>query len=130
MSVAQHLPPKPAEPAYAVLPAKPFPYWDVDCLSLIESIESELARTGTGHAVSHGIESAILISASAESRTAQEDRMEELVDLARSNDLSVLETVIQRCQAINPKYLMGSGRLKDVNMRQWHKAQACGFDRI
>lgn len=117
MSVAHILPPNPQSRLYAVLPAKPFHTWDVDCLSLIESIESELACTGTGHAVSREIESAILISASAESRTAQEDRMEELVDLARSNGLSVLETVIQRCQTINPRYLMGSGKLKDVIMK-------------
>jgi GTPase len=117
MSVAHILPPNQQNQLYAVLPAKPFHAWNVDCLSLIESIESELARTGTGHAVSHEMESAILISASAASRTVQEDRMEELVDLARSNDLSVLETVIQRCQTINPKYLMGSGKLKDVIMK-------------
>jgi len=33
----------------------------------------------------------------------------------------VLGTVIQRCQAINPKYLMGSGKLKDVVMNALQK---------
>ena len=121
MSVAHIVPPNPQGRLYTVLPAKPFHAWDLDCLSLIESIESELADTRTGHDVSHATESAILISASSASRTAQEDRMDELVELARSSDLSVLDTVIQRCQAINPKYLMGSGKLKDVIMKALQK---------
>ena len=121
MSVAHIVPPNPQGRLYAVLPAKPFHAWDLDCRSLIESVESDLADAGTGRDVSHVAESAILISASSASRTTQEDRMEELVDLARSDDLSVLDTVIQRCQAINPKYLMGSGKLKDVIMKALQK---------
>ena len=121
MSVAHIVPPNRQGRLYAVLPAKPFHAWDLDCLSLIESIESDLADARTGHDVSHATEGAILISASSSSRTAQEDRMEELIELARSSDLSVLDAVIQRCQAINPKYLMGSGKLKDVIMKALQK---------
>jgi len=121
MSVAHIVPPNPQGRLYAVLPAKPFHAWDLDCLSLIESVESDLADTRAGHDVSHATEGAILISASAESRTAQEDRMEELIELTRSSHLSVLDTVVQRCQSINPKYLMGSGKLKDVIMKALQK---------
>jgi GTP-binding protein HflX len=121
MSVAHVVPQNRQGQLYAVLPSKPVHAWDLDCLELIESIESGLARAGTGHTVSCATDSAILISASSESRAAQEDRMEELVDLARSNDVAVLDTVIQRCQAVNPKYLMGSGKLKDVIMMALHK---------
>lgn len=116
MSVAHVVPQNQQSQLYSVLPSQPIYAWDLDCLALIESIETELARAGTGHTVSRAAESAILISASSGGRTAQEDRMEELVDLARSNDVAVLGTVIQRCQAVNPKYLMGSGKLKDVIM--------------
>lgn len=121
MSVAHMVPPNQQGRLHTVLPAKPFHAWDLDCQSLIESVESDLADARTGHDVSHAMEGAILISASSASRTAQEDRMEELVELARSSDLSVLDTVIQRCQAINPKYLMGSGKLKDVIMKALQK---------
>ena len=121
MSVAHIVPPNPQARLYAVLPAKPFHAWDLECRALIESIESDLADAGTGHEVSRTTEAAILISASTAGRTAQEDRMEELVDLARSDDLTVLDTVIQRCQAVNPKYLMGSGKLKDVIMKALQK---------
>ena len=117
MSVAHIVPSNQQGRLYAVLTARPFHAWNLDCLSLIESVESDLADTRTGHDVSHATEGAILISASSASRTTQEDRMEELIELARSSDLSILDTVIQRCQAINPKYLMGSGKLKDVIMK-------------
>jgi GTP-binding protein HflX len=121
MSVAHLAPPNPRNELYTVLPARPFYAWDLDCLDVIESIEDELARAGAGREVSHASDTAILISASQAGRTVQEDRMEELVELARSDNLIVLDTVIQRCQAINPKYLMGSGKLKDVIMTALHK---------
>ena len=121
MSVAHVVPQNQHSQLYSVLPSKPIHAWDLDCLALIESIETELARAGTGRTVSRATESAILISASPEGRTVQEDRMEELVDLARSNDVAVLDTVIQRSQAVNPKYLMGSGKLKDVIMMALHR---------
>ncbi len=121
MSVAHIVPSNKQGRLYAVLTARPFHAWNLDCLSLIESVESDLADTRTGHDVSHATEGAILISASSASRTVQEDRMEELIELARSSDLSILDTVIQRCQAINPKYLMGSGKLKDVIMKALQK---------
>jgi len=121
MSVAHVVPQNREGQLYSVLPSKPIHAWDLDCLELIESIEAELARVGPGHTVSRAADSAILISASLKGRAVQEDRMEELVDLARSNDVAVLDTVIQRFQAVNPKYLMGSGKLKDVIMMALHK---------
>ncbi|MFM8540145.1 MAG: GTPase HflX [Nitrospira sp.] len=121
MAVAHIIPPNPRTQLYVALPPKPFHAWDLDCLELIESIEDELARADVGREVSHASDAAILISASQASRIVQEDRMEELVDLARSDDLDVRDTVVQRCQTINPKYLMGSGKLKDVVMTALHK---------
>ncbi len=121
MSVAHIVPPNQEGRLQTVLPARPFHAWDLDCQALIESIESDLADSRSGHDISHATDSAILISASSASRMTQEDRMEELVDLARSDNLSVLGTVIQRCQAINPKYLMGSGKLKEVVMNALQK---------
>lgn len=121
MAVAHIIPPNPQGHLYTVLPPKPFHTWDLDCLALIEGIETDLAASGNGREVSQGKESAILISASPASRALQEDRMAELVELARSDGLTVLDTVIQRTQAVNPKYLMGSGKLKELVMRAQQK---------
>jgi GTP-binding protein HflX len=111
---ANILPPNPA--------GKPYAVWDpvvmVESRANLEeflgALEEELARTRSGHEVRAGEESAILVSVSTQNRADQEDSLVELADLARSAGLVVLETVIQRPQAVHPKYLLGSGKLKEV----------------
>ncbi len=43
-----------------------------------------------------------------------EESMDELKELARSAGVLVLDAVIQRPKEINPKYLMGAGRMKEL----------------
>jgi GTP-binding protein HflX len=59
-------------------------------------------------------ERAILISVSKAPKHEQEDSLAELSELAESSDVLVLETVVQRPRAINPRFLMGEGRLRDL----------------
>ncbi|GBE37052.1 GTPase HflX [bacterium BMS3Bbin07] len=59
-------------------------------------------------------ERAILISASARPRYEQEESIEELSELAGSADVLVLGSIIQRLKEINPRYLMGAGKLKGL----------------
>lgn len=59
-------------------------------------------------------ERAILISASLLSRYELEESMEELKELALSNNIIMLDTVIQRLKEINPKFLLGKGKLKEI----------------
>ncbi|MGH9896598.1 MAG: GTPase HflX, partial [bacterium] len=73
-----------------------------------------MTRAVAGHEVREGQETAILVSASKEPRGDQEDRLTELAELVRSDGITVLDMVAQRCQEIHPKYLLGSGKLKDV----------------
>src|SRR5581483_7314697 len=68
-----------------------------------------------------GRESAILVSASRQSRADQEERLDELAELVRSDGLTVLGTVIQRAQEIHPKYLLGRGKLKEVVITALHR---------
>jgi GTP-binding protein HflX len=69
---------------------------------------------------------AILVSVSKRSRHEQEESIEELKELARSDGITVLDTVIQRPHDINPRYLMGIGKLKDLIIR----SQQLGADLI
>jgi GTP-binding protein HflX len=98
----------------------PFHDLDVDCLEFVEALESEMARRIETHVVK-GEETAILVSASKQSRLVQEERMAELVELVRSDGIQVLDTVIQRTQEIHPKFLLGSGKLKDVVIKALHQ---------
>ena len=101
---------------------KPFEIWDpvllqdcrVDFRQFLSALEEELARARPAYQVGFEPEQAILVSVSKQSRGEQEDSLEELRDLAQSAGLSVLETVVQRPQSLHPKYLLGSGKLKEV----------------
>jgi GTP-binding protein HflX len=59
-------------------------------------------------------ERAILVSASTRPKYELEDSMDELEELAQSSDVIVLDTVIQRLKELNPKYLLGEGKLKEL----------------
>jgi len=81
------------------------------------------------HDVRDGRERAILISVSTGPRLVQEDSFEELRELARSADLVVLDAVLQRPKEINPRYLLGKGKLREVVIKALqHGADLLVFD--
>ncbi len=87
--------------------------FDFDFKSFINSLEDEMER----HRLldrRDGRERAFLVSASTRPRYELEDSMEELKELAKSSDVIVLDTVIQRIKEINSKYLLGEGKLKEI----------------
>jgi GTP-binding protein HflX len=91
-------------------PADLFP----DFFAFIRSLEEELYR-GVRVPAGTGQELAILVSVVPYGKTFPiEDSLAELAELARTAGLAVIDTVIQRPKRINPKYLMGEGRLKDL----------------
>src|SRR5437660_1229555 len=99
---------------YDVWAPSPFHSFQLECEAFVDALETELTRVASDHVVQDGQESAILISVSTRSRGDQEERLEELAELVRSDEITVLESVVQRSQDIHPKYLLGSGKLKEV----------------
>jgi GTP-binding protein HflX len=59
-------------------------------------------------------EKAILVSVSVKPKYDQEDSIAELRELALSSDVLVLDAIIQRPKEINPRYLMGEGKIKEL----------------
>ena len=112
--LAHLLPPNAAGLVYEVDPPVSFHDLHLDCARFISDLESRIAKSSTGHEVVAGQDPAILISASTRSRMEQEDRLTELAELARSAGISVLERIVQRTPIVHSKYLMGSGKLKEV----------------
>jgi GTP-binding protein HflX len=128
--LAHILPPNQQGKLYDVWPSCPFHAFQLECDKFVEALEAELARTAATHLIRDGQESAILISVSKQSRADQEERLEELAELVRSDGITVLETVAQRAQEIHPKYLLGSGKLKEVVIKALHRgADLLIFDR-
>ncbi len=88
-------------------------YPEFDFADFIHSLEEEMQRRRLFDQTDPR-ERAILISVSKSPKYEQEDSIEELKELAESSDVLVLDTVIQRPKEINPRYLMGEGKLKEV----------------
>jgi GTPase len=126
---ANILPPNPAGKPYVVWAPMPLQECRVDMERFLIALEEEMARARPAHQIQKDQEQAILISASKESHAEQEETLAELKDLVRSAGLGVLDTVVQRSHAIHSKYLLGSGKLKEVVIKALqHGADYLVFD--
>jgi GTP-binding protein HflX len=85
---------------------------------LIAALEAEFVRQQPTRAVDRGKDRAILIGVTSPahfgSRESARESMDELVELARSDDVVVLDTVIQQRKKINPKFILGKGKLAEI----------------
>ena len=116
LSLAHLLPPNPQGQLCKVLSPMLVHHCPIEFQSFMLELESEFQRQSAQHDVSGHQETAILISASPHSRSTQDDRLTELAELATSADISVVDRIVQRTQAGHQRFLVGSGKLKDVLM--------------
>lgn len=61
-----------------------------------------------------GKERALLVGAYTSSMVKARSSMEELLELARSAGLSVADTVVQRRRSLDPRTLVGKGKIEDI----------------
>ena len=115
-----HLMPRGSKKPVDVLSPVNFYRFNLDFIFFIESLEEEMDRKRLFDQKDLR-EKSILISVSKKPKYEQEDSLEELKELAFSSDVLVLDAVIQRPKDINPKYLMGEGKLKDVIINALNK---------
>lgn len=121
LSLAHLLAPNPQGQLCRVLQPTLVHHCPIEFHSFMLELESELQRKSTQHDVADHQETAILVSASSHSRATQEDRLTELAELAMSAELSVVDRIVQRIHAGHQRFLLGSGKLKDVLMRTLQK---------
>ena len=107
-----HLMPAGKEP-FEILHNQDFHSFELDFTPFIESLEEEMERSRHFNPDDRR-DRAILVSVTKQPKYEQEDSVAELDELARSSDLLVLDTLIQRIKVINPRYLMGEGKIKDL----------------
>ncbi len=125
ISIAHLLPPNPEEKLYEVLPQQAVHGVDIDAANFIADLEREMERAQSAIEVAKK-DRAILVSVSKKSKHEQEESVEELKELVSSDGITVLDTVVQRLHDINPKYLLGEGKLKELIIR----SQQLGADLI
>ncbi len=99
---------------YRLFPPRPASHLDDDFLELIRALEQEFDRHMARTKVAGKVGRAILVHVTTGSRVRAEASMNELVELALSSDLQVVERVVQRRHSFDPRTLMGSGKLQDL----------------
>src|SRR6266446_7208957 len=103
---------------------------DVDFLGLMEALESEMARNRRVARHASGAERAILVNVSTGPRAESEDSIAELRELSKSARVIVLDEMIQRRPSIDPRTVLGKGKLDELLIRAMQLgADAIIFDR-
>ena len=90
---------------------------DVDFLALIDSLEEEMARNRRAARRSEARDRTILVGVTTASLAEAEESMAELHELADSANIVVLDEIIQRRSEIDPRTLLGKGKLDDLLVR-------------
>ncbi|HYJ87859.1 MAG TPA: GTPase HflX [Pyrinomonadaceae bacterium] len=102
---------------YAFLPIGIASQLDIDFLALIESLEEEMARNRHSARREGAKDRTILVGVSTGPITDAEESMAELEELASSAGIIVQDKVIQRRQAIDPRTVLGRGKLDELLIR-------------
>jgi len=88
-----------------------------DVLDTLEALEEELNRKAAARTVS-GRDKALLVAVCLDgNRAAAEASLAELKELARTAGVAVLDSVLQMRREADPRYLIGRGKLEDLNLR-------------
>ncbi|MEW6279639.1 MAG: GTPase HflX [Candidatus Eremiobacterota bacterium] len=88
---------------------------DLDFSQFITDLEEEFADyAGTARTVARQSRRAILVGVTTGSLEALEENLVELRDLAESAGLTVVDVVAQRRPRLDPKFVVGSGKMKEL----------------
>lgn len=101
---------------YSVSPRQPWDRVDVDFHAQAEAVEEELARRQEGVALEPRENTALLVSVGTKPRHRLETELEELADLAATAGLTVAGRLVQRVGRLNPKYILGRGKLAELEV--------------
>jgi GTP-binding protein HflX len=102
---------------YSFLPPEVASQIDVDFLSLIDSLEEEMARNRHAARRDGLRDRTILVGVTTGPVADAEESMAELQELAASAGIVVQDTVIQRRQAIDSRTVLGRGKLDELLIR-------------
>jgi GTP-binding protein HflX len=112
--VAHNVPNSTNNQAYVQLEPCALESFQLNCQEFIQTLEQDILK---GCQVSkEGIREgrALLVSVGTGHMVFQQERIDELQELVRAQDVEVLGCVTQRPAAIHPKYVVGSGKMKEL----------------
>ena len=94
---------------------------DIGCLSIIRSLETEFSRTASLYDADSGKERAILISVTTAPKSSASESLMELEALADSCGINVVGKLFQQQKKINPKFILGAGKLQELTLMALQK---------
>lgn len=86
----------------------------MDFLAFIEALEGEFARRTVGALETEGQVRALAVHVSVDKRLNPQTSLRELSELARTAGVVVVDAMVQNRRQYDPKYVMGSGKLRDL----------------
>jgi GTP-binding protein HflX len=102
----------------------------VDFLGLIDALEAEMARNRRTSRRTGSTDMAILVNVTTGPLIDAEDSLAELRELTQSAGVAVLDEIIQRRPTIDPRTVLGKGKLDELLIRAMQVgADAIIFDR-
>lgn len=121
MYSAHLLPPAASREPYRLLPPADWDKVDTDFTAQALALEDELSREGeslSAHAAhgDAGRELAVLVCVSDAPREDMEASLDELAALADTAGLAVADRVVQRVAKVNPKFILGKGKLAEIEI--------------
>ncbi|MBN2140597.1 MAG: GTPase HflX [Desulfovibrionaceae bacterium] len=132
LHLAHLLPSNQEGEGYRVLPGLRWDRVGLDLGAQVQALEEEFGRLGRAVDVAPnraGGERALLVSVSTAPHRAQESSLAELAALADTAGLDTAGTMIQRVASVNPKFIMGRGKLAELEVRALQAgAQVVVFD--
>lgn len=126
MVYSAHLVPTTAESLEAEAQSLPYEFLepnipsqiDTDFTSLINSLEDEMARIRlTARSRQTGRDRAILVGVTTGDVEDAQESLAELKELAASADVVILDTIIQKRPQIDPRTVLGKGKLDELLIR-------------
>ncbi len=114
LALAHLLPPNPQGKAYEEWVPQSFQTFRCRCDHFVLSLEAEIARATPVLHRTDDTARALLVSGTEGNWADQEERVLECRELAASQGIRVLGTVAQRLRRVNPKYVLGMGKMTEV----------------
>jgi len=109
-----HILPDEDSAPYQVIEPSTIQELNIDCLAQILALESELTRKNSLYKPESGTENAFLINATTLDPKEAWASMEELKELCKTSHINVVGTAIQRRKTIDPKFVVGKGKLASL----------------
>jgi GTP-binding protein HflX len=114
---AHLLPSNAAGKQWELLPPTQPSQLEVNFLRLVHSLEEEFARAQGVRELGDTRDRAILMSVVTGDRLGAEESLTELTELARAVNIVVLDALVQLRHQIDPKYLLGRGKLRELAIK-------------